>query len=54
MWPKNFLHQWLLFPDFAAYQSTEIEDKFGFDRDIVLGSWEIEETFFDYHLKETK
>jgi len=50
MWPRDFLKPSLLFPDFAAYNSTESEDAFGFDRDIVLGAWKIEETFFDYHL----
>ena len=44
MWPRNFLKRTLLFPDFAAYSSTELEDAFGFDTDIVLGNWEIEET----------
>lgn len=50
MWPKNFLENLLLVPDFLAYDSTQQEDAFGFDKDIVLGSWKIEETFFDYHL----
>ena len=50
MWPRKFLQRSLLFPDFRAYQSTDIEDTFGIDTDIVLGNWKIEETFFDYHL----
>ena len=54
MWPKNFLHKWLLFPDFPAYHATDIEDAFGFDKEIVLGSWKIKETFFEYKLPEFK
>lgn len=50
MWPKQFLKQSLLFPDFRAYRSTNLEDAFGIDTDIVLGNWEIKETFFDYRL----
>ena len=52
MWPRNFLKRFYLLPDFAAYKSTEIEDAFGYDEDIVLGAWKIEETFFDYHLPD--
>lgn len=52
MWPRNFLKRIALFPDFAAYSSTGREDAFGFDTDIVLGAWQIEETFFDYHLPD--
>ena len=53
MRPRNFLKRALLYPDFRAYpayQSTGLEDTFGIERDIVLGNWEIEKTFFDYHL----
>ena len=45
MWPKDFLKNFLLVPDFPAYDSTKQEDAFGFDKDTVLGSWKIEMTF---------
>jgi hypothetical protein len=50
MWPSRFLNRILLFPDYRAYQSTELDDLFGFGEDIFLGGWQIEETFFEYHL----
>ena len=50
MWPRQFLKRSLLFPDFQAYHSTNLEDAFGIEKDIVLGNWEIKETFFYYHL----
>jgi hypothetical protein len=53
MWPGNFLHRILLFPDYRAYPSTDLNDVFGIDEeDIVLGNWRIEETFFNYHLPD--
>ena len=52
MWPGKFLHRTLLLPDFAAYRSTDLDDAFGIDEDIVLGNWNIEETFYDYHLPD--
>jgi hypothetical protein len=52
MWPEDFLHRILLFPDYRAYLSTDLNDVFGIDEDIVLGNWRIEETFFDYHLPD--
>jgi hypothetical protein len=52
MWPGHFLHRILLFPDYCAYHATNLHDAFGIDKDIVLGNWQIEETFFDYHLPD--
>ena len=52
MWPSDFLHRLPLMPDFGAYRSTGLDDTFGIDEDIVLGNWQIEETFFDYHLPD--
>ncbi len=52
MWPKRFLHRNLLFPDYRAYRSTDLNDVFGIEENIVLGNWQIEETFFDYHLPD--
>ncbi len=52
MWPSDFLHRLPLIPDFGAYRSTGLDDTFGIDEDIVLGNWQIEETFFDYHLPD--
>jgi hypothetical protein len=50
LWPNTFNRNVILVPDFASYKSTGIEDTFGIDADIVLGTWSREETFFDYHL----
>jgi hypothetical protein len=52
MWPGDFLHRILLIPDYQAYRATDLNDTFGIDEDIVLGNWQIEETFFDYHLPD--
>jgi len=35
----------------CSYDKTGLEDRFGFDRDIVPGSWRIEDTFFSYSRK---
>ena len=52
MWPGEFLHGVLLLPDFGSYRGTDLDDAFGIDENIVLGNWQIEETFFDYHLPD--
>ena len=49
MWHYDFGHrEALLVPDLSAYKATNLGDAFGLDRDIVLGGWGIEETFFDF------
>jgi len=50
MWSNHFEKNVVLVPDFEAYQSTGLDDIFGIEEDIVLGTWERENTFFDYHL----
>ncbi len=49
MWPKDFNENIVLVPDFWSYDCrTGIEDKFGIERNIVLGAWERSDTFFSY------
>jgi len=50
LWSKTFNRNVILVPDFASYKSTGLEDTFGIDEEIVLGTWNRQETFFDYHL----
>jgi hypothetical protein len=50
LWPKDFDRDIVLVPDFAAYKSTRVDDIFGIEKDIVLGTWERENTYFDYKL----
>jgi len=50
MWQKHFSHNIILVPDFAAYQATGLTDIFGIEENIVLGTWERQNTFFDYKL----
>lgn len=48
IWPNSYGRQVVLVPDFDAYPATERNDVFGIDERIVLGTWERENTFFDY------
>ena len=50
MWPKDFSRNIVLVPDFEAYKSTGLSDIFGIESDIVLGTWERKNTYFDYKL----
>ncbi|MGQ7846067.1 hypothetical protein ACUNV4_16410 [Granulosicoccus sp. 3-233] len=50
LWPRDFAGNVVLTPDFAAYSSTGSEAMFGIDKDIVLGTWVRENTYFDYKL----
>ncbi len=50
MWHKQFSRNIVLVPDYEAYQVTGLTDIFGIEEDIVLGAWERENTYFDYHL----
>ncbi len=50
MWAKDFSKNIIFVPDFSAYQSTGLNDIFGIEKNIVLGTWNRENTFFDYHL----
>lgn len=50
LWAKDFSKNIVLVPDYEAYQSTGVSDIFGIKADIVLGSWERKNTYFDYRL----
>jgi len=50
LWHKNFSQNVILTPDFESYQATGVNDIFGIEENIVLGTWEREDTFFDYKL----
>ena len=53
MWPGEFMQRIPLVPDFDSYTATGPHDKFGIDEeDMVLGNWQIEETFFDYRRQD--
>lgn len=48
LWPNSYGRQVVLVPDFDAYPATGPDDIFGIDERIVLGTWERENTYFDY------
>lgn len=48
LWPKDFTRNIVLVPDFAAYKSTGVDDIFGIEKSMVLGTWERQNTYFDY------
>ena len=50
LWHKQFSRNIVLVPDFEAYQATGPTDIFGIEEEIVLETWERENTFFDYKL----
>ncbi len=50
IWPRAFSNNVVLVPDFNAYEKTGVDDVFGIDESIVLGTWERENTYFDYYL----
>jgi len=50
MWHKEFSRNIVLVPDFDAYKSTGVDDIFGIEKNIVLGTWVRQNTFFDYKL----
>ena len=50
MWHKEFARNIVLVPDFDAYKSTGVDDIFGIETSIVLGTWVRENTYFDYKL----
>lgn len=51
MWPQEFSRNIILVPDFEAYKSTGLNDTFGIEENIVLGTWRRENTYFGYELK---
>ena len=50
IWPQNFAANLVLTPDFDAYPATGLGDTFGIEESIVLGEWNIDDTYFDYQL----
>ena len=48
MWHNLFSENIVLVPDFDAYKSTETDTIFGIEKNIVLGTWIREDTYFDY------
>lgn len=51
-WSRDFEQKTILVPSFDSYDSTGLNDAFGYDQDIVLGHWELLETFFDYRKQD--
>jgi len=50
MWPQKFSENIVLVPDFKSYKATGAHDIFGIEENIVLGTWNRENTYFDYQL----
>lgn len=48
LWPNSYGQQVALVPDFNAYPATGPSDIFGIDQRLVIGTWERENTYFDY------
>lgn len=48
MWHKLFSKNIVLVPDFEAYTSTQLDEIFGIEKEIILGTWNREDTYFDY------
>ncbi|WP_170386639.1 hypothetical protein [Ruegeria atlantica] len=51
-WPREFEVAVALIPDFKSYPATGPDDIFGIDNRIVMGTWERENTYFDYRLSD--
>ena len=51
-WSKDFLRNTILVPHFDSYKSTGVGEAFGYDENIVLGQWDLLETFFDFHKQD--
>lgn len=50
LWSKDFSRNVVLVPDYSSYTATGLNDTFGIEEDIVMGSWSRQDTFFDYKL----
>ncbi len=50
LWAADFAGNVVLTPDFGSYSSTTVEDIFGIEEEIVLGTWTRENTYFNYRL----
>ncbi len=51
-WSGDFDQKSILVPSFESYQATGLNDAFGYDKDIVLGHWNLLETYFDYRTED--
>ena len=51
-WSRDFNRKTILVPSFASYKSTKLTDAFGYDKNIVLGTWKLLNTFFDYRKED--
>lgn len=52
LWPAHFDRNIVLLPALSDYKATSLGDTFGLDNNIVIGDWEINETFFDYKMSQ--
>lgn len=48
MWPKNFSINVVLVPDLKAYESTEKDSVFGYEKSIIMDPWELENPYFNF------
>jgi len=48
LWHQQFWRNIVLVPDFDAYDKTGLCDIFGIEENIVLGTWDRDDTYFDY------
>jgi hypothetical protein len=51
LWPKDFTRNVIFTPDFDAYPKN-VRNQLGLENDIVLQGWELDETFFEYHMND--
>ena len=50
IWPQQFSKNIVLVPDFESYKATGLTDIFGIEKNIVLGTWQRANTYFNYVL----
>jgi hypothetical protein len=50
LWHKDFYTNVILIPDFGSYHLINPVRKPGLEKDVVLPGWNIQGTFFEYHL----
>jgi hypothetical protein len=50
LWAKDFSKNIVLLPNFTAYKATGLANIFGIDDEIVLGTWDRQDTYFNYRL----
>jgi len=52
LWPSHFDRNAVLIPALEDYDSVSPGVSFGLEKDIVIGDWEVNETFFEYKLSD--